>query len=74
MQMPIVPCSTVSILLVPDFKDTLDTWNTDRIPLTPQVQQVYTHHGPPAPGYEIRHYRLTEILTRLFLPAEENGD
>ncbi len=64
--------TTVSILLAPSFPEQLEVWEAFRIPVTPNVREVYSHYGFDTlcdsdrfRGYEIRHYLLTPQIQTL---------
>lgn len=67
-------CTTVAVIISPEFVDNLDQWEVHRIPLTSNVQTAYSHYGNISQdnpchigSYEIRHYQLNDDLKRLIL-------
>ncbi len=72
-------CATVSVLIAPDYDGNIDLWDAYRIPVSPNVQDVYCHYGIPSREkpdwincYQIRHYRLTAQMQHL-IQAQANS-
>ena len=72
-------CTTVAVIISPEFVDNLEQWESCRIPSTSNVQAVYRHYGNVSQGkpshigpYEIRHYRLNEHLQRMILSRTDS--
>lgn len=65
-------CATVSVIVSLNCLERIRTWEAYRIPVTPEVEKVYSHYGLPTDGstsktdfYEIRHYILTPQMKRM---------
>lgn len=65
-------CATVSVIVSLNCLERIQPWEPYRIPVTMDVQKVYSHYGLPEDGstsktdsYEVRHYMLTSQMKRM---------
>lgn len=65
-------CATVSVIISLNCLERVHLWEPYRIPVTPDVQKVYSHYGVQMDGdacktdsYEVRHYLLTSQMKRM---------
>lgn len=72
-------CTTVSVIISPNFIDDLAAWEPYRIPKPANSEMVYCHYGVPSPenanrinDYEIRYYRLVLPMQELILSRTES--